>query len=471
MAYQSLQTVVNALASRLNDPTQTFFTNAELVMQVQNSLRFWNALTGESRIWYQFNLAQPLPFVWATPVVFSEQVAQVWYDLQTITGSPRQSTLTDRDVYSWIQYALLEPQVAAGTPTTAQFGPNDFIQAVQRKRDEYLMRTGCTLNVVTLPVFPDISILPMPAATIEAQRGYWLPGINPSTGQPWGTPGPLMRSDEQATGSYQSTWFQTQPGDTLTYSAGVEVPLTVTLAPPPGFPGNAEFLCTNVQGQLSQAGATLLLMPDDLVPALLWGAIADLLDSSLEANDTMRAAYARSRFEQHIELASIYPSILAARVAEVDTYVDAVETLDSYMPQWEVTNSDPSIVATAGQNLVAFPNIDLNYITVLMVANAPLPTAPTDPVPVGAEVLDVVIDYAAHAASFKMGGAEFEATMPLFKSIIELAGHRNAEIRALSTFRDVLYGRTHRDQQFALLERDLGKVSYSDVQALLGQLE
>src|SRR5574337_844087 len=269
----------------------------------------------------------------------------------------------------------------------------------------------------------------------------------------------LQRDQTIYDAGFDASWEIDLFGGTLTYSAGVEVPLTVTLAPPPGFPGNAEFLCTNVQGQLSQAGATLLLMPDDLVPALLWGAIADLLDSSLQANDTMRAAYARSRFEQHIELASIYPSILAARVAEVDTYVDAVETLDSYMPQWEVTNSDPSIVATAGQNLVAFPNIDLNYITVLMVANAPLPTAPTDPVPVGAEVLDVVIDYAAHAASFKMGGAEFEATMPLFKSIIELAGHRNAEIRALSTFRDVLYGRTHRDQQFALLERDLGKVS------------
>lgn len=481
MAIYTLSSLTTALASRLNDPTETFFPYPELVVEIQNSLRFWNALTGDNRVWWPLQLGWQPGWHWGLAGVWSPgPMPSPWYDLQTYSGlvlgnytfglaadwfadlsqqyppSPRLCYLTDRDVYSWLQWMLLEPQLPNGGVGTAQFGPSDLINAVQRKRDEYLMRTGCTSVVETIATTPGTQRYPLPQQVIQPRRAYWLPGFNFTANAPYGTPFPLPRADEITMGSYQNAWPVTEPSDPQVFMAGTEPPFTIELEPAPGWPGSVELLALECQPALSNLTSTTLLMPSDFVPAIMWGALADLLDSSMEANDVPRAAYARSRFEQMIELQSLYPCVLDARVAEIPVYCDAVETLDSWMPGWRTADQSPPIIGLSGQNLVAYPSATPGAVTLQVVANAPYPVQPNDTIEMGAETVDALLDYAQHTASFKMGGAEFAATMPLLKSIIELAGHRNAKVRALSLYRDVMYDRTQREDAIAPSEQPVG---------------
>ena len=81
------------MAERLNDPGKIFWPDSELKFYVQDAIRFWNVLTCDNKQNY----------------ALSVNPSTVWYDLQTINGSPRQATLTDRDIYSRVTSLLLEP--------------------------------------------------------------------------------------------------------------------------------------------------------------------------------------------------------------------------------------------------------------------------------------------------------------------------------------------------------------------------
>lgn len=418
----------NQLALRLNDPNKVFWTDGELKLYIQDALRLWNCLTGDNRTNYALNV--PL----ANPV---------WFDLQTISGSPRQCTLTDRDIYLRLTYQLLEPPSNTAVLTTKQFTQDDLVQAVQRKRDEFLFKTACTSVIESLNVTPGSQTVNLPQSVIQARRGYWLPNA--------GTAFPVFKSDEYATSAFAPN-DAFSPGTPRSFSAGVEPPLVLELTPPPDRPGKLECLTIESQGVLSPAQATTLLLPSDFSPALLWGSLADLLSMSMEKQDLPRAAFARQRFDEYTQLMGAYPFVFSSRVNGVPLAVDAVESLDFWNPSWRVTAANPSNVGLSGQNLVAFPTNQAMQIILFLCANATVPVADGDFIQLGDEVLDVILDESASTAMQKCGGAEAIQAQDLHGNIIKLAAGRCSKIRAMSCFADILYGRTQRENQVAPME-------------------
>jgi hypothetical protein len=422
------------LANALNDSGKVFWTDGELKVHLWNSLRFWNALTGDNKQWYTL------------PVTGG---ATLWYDLQQIAGSPRLCTLLDTDLYSWLQYALIEAQ----SPLTAalssgQFSTDQLVQSLQRARDEFLFRTGATSTVYSSAITPNVESLSLRETVIEVRRAYWLPAEVGGSYPAGATPFPLWRSDEFAVGAYQR-YGVNSPGNPNVYSPGVEPSLTLTMTPPPAFPGALELLTVESQAALSNPPppGTLLLLPNDFAPALYWRTLADLMDMNAECRDSDRAKYARSRFEQYCELIHSYPFILSGRVLGLPVMADAVENLDRYRPTWEVSSANHEIVGYSGSNLVVFPSAGPQDLALYVVANANLPVADADPVQLGREIMDAILGYAQHTATFKCGWAELSATMGLFKAIVQLAAKRNAKVRAMSTFRDLLYERATREDE------------------------
>jgi hypothetical protein len=415
----------NQLAERLNDNRQ-FWPDQELGLHLQDALRFWNVLTGENRTSFSLPIQQANP---------------IWYDLNTIANSPRLCSLTDRDVYLRLTYALLEAPSNIGQLTTGQFVSDEIINAVQRKRDEFIFQTSCTSTILSLA---GASLVPFPQSVIQAFRAYWLPtAIKGSPVQP----NPLFRIDDFAIAAYSPN--PGNPAQPLAFSAGAEAPLTAQIIPPPNVPGNVEFITVQTQAALTQGNATTLLLPNDFIGALLWGSLADLLSQSLTAEDPTRAALAKQRYEEYIALMDVYPFVLAAQSNGVPIMVDAVENLDTYSPAWRTTVANPGVVGLSGSNLVAFPTNQNMLLNLFMVGNAIVPAADADFIQLGGEVLDVILDEAQATASFKMGGAEAVSAFQLHGNIIKLAAKKNAKIRALSCFRDVLYGRVNRENRAA----------------------
>jgi len=432
------------LASRLNDTNKVSTTDAELKIHIWNSLRFWNCLTGEFRSWNLVNVTNPAPAGVTVP-------SSVWYDLMdssTMPSSPILPTVEDSDIYSWLQYALLEPQ--SGIPLsllTAQFEVNDFVEAVQNIRDQFLLKTGIISNVRALNVTPNTNPVALPETVIQARRAYWLPAGGK------GNPNPLLRIDERQIAGW-GTDLLTGAGDPGFFSAGVEPPLRLSLYPAPGNAGQIEVITQESQALLSPTASTLLYVPTDYSAAIYWGALGQLLSMSLEAKDEARSSYCMDRYQQFVDLANLSSPVLAARIGNVTLMVDAVETLDSYTSNWRtvLVNGNPVqplIVGLSGRNLFAFPTPAAAQLSLLLVTNAPLPVADADPVQVGDEVVEVILNYAQHTASFKLGSNEVNETIPLMKSMVELAALRNAKIRALSSFRDILYGTGVREDQLS----------------------
>lgn len=430
------------LANSLNDPGKVNWTDGELKVHVLNALRFWNVLTGDNKLWYNLNVVP----------------GTLWYDLQQTAGSPRAVGLEDTDLYSWLQYALIEPQLPNASLGTAQYSTDQLIQSLQRARDEFLMRTACTSTVYPVIPVPNVADVTLRETVILVRRGYWLPTPQVGGGYAAGVnPAPVWPSDEFAVSAY-SRFGPNTPGNPQVYSAGVQPPLVLTLTPPPSVPGQVELLTVESQPALSNPPPpnTVFALPQDFMPALYWRTLADLMSMNAECMDAERAKYARSRFDQFCELVKSYPFILSARIQGIPVMADAVENLDRYLPGWEVANptaGGPLIVGYSGQNLVAFPTSLQQQVGLYMVGSANLPANDAATIQLGHEVMDAVLGYAQHTASFKLGWSEFAATMPLFKAIVQLAATRNAQVRAMATFRDLLYERADREDEISPREQ------------------
>jgi len=443
----SFATLKQSLANRLDDPGKIFWIDTELGIAIQDAIRFWNILTGEFKQWYDLPVNGGGGGYGVGGFGLGGYglggINGVWYDFNTLAGSPRLCTLQDSDVYQRMKYALLE----SVTPTS-QFQTSDYVQAVQRKRDEFLFRTGCTSSIETLSVMPNAPTLTLPEHVIQAKRAYWLPTSQASPTNPQ----PLPRTDEAQQMGYDYLSPVTNPTDPYSCSFGVEPQLTVTLYPRPGFPGQVELITYEAQAPLSAVSPTLIGIMQDFVPGLMWGAIADMMDMNMVAKDAQRAQYARMRFEQYIELMQAFPFVLAARNFGVPMMVDAVEVLDSYDPNWRVTSSTPSVVGLSGQNLLAFPTILNQLLGLYLVTNANVPVGDNEIVQLGSEVLDVILDYAAHVCMFKQGYAEVQSSMDMLKSIMDIAAHRNAKLKALASYKEIMYGREQREDEIAPME-------------------
>jgi hypothetical protein len=85
------------LANRLFDSAAVFWSDAELGLLIMESLSTWQALTS----------------YWRAEFLFASQANQTWYDMSDPSVMPqtlRPLTVRDTDLYSSMQYHLLEPQ-------------------------------------------------------------------------------------------------------------------------------------------------------------------------------------------------------------------------------------------------------------------------------------------------------------------------------------------------------------------------
>ncbi len=84
--------------------------------------------------------------------------------------------------------------------------------------------------------------------------------------------------------------------------------------------------------------------------------------------------------------------------------------------------------ATASWDVLALvPPANATSRTVLcdVVTSAPVPLLSTDFIQLGREELSYITDYARHILCFKLGGAEFGATFPLYDNFLAGAKQRN----------------------------------------------
>lgn len=412
------------LAGRLADPNNVFWTDAELKVWIIEALRTFNALT-------EF---------WNTDFAFQATFSQVWYDLSILAGSPRLRTVLDTDLYSAMEYALLEPATGGTWTGTTQFSIADLQGALQRRRDEIIQVSGCNVQVLPkIPTAPNTRRIYFDDSTLEPRRARFVPDS--------GSAITLSREDTIAFDAFQSQ-HQQQWQLPSAWSVITGPPLASDVDTAPNVPGVYDYIALRCGQSFNPPLSTLVGIPDDWSWLARWGALGDLLGRDSEATDRQRADYCIKRYNEMLKAMKASNWLVSGTINGIPVDTPSVFEMDGFSPEWQDNpNAWPSLVQ-AGMDLIAVcPVASLTGVSVILVGNAPIPVNDSDPVQVSRDVMDVILDYAQVLASFKEGGAEFTDTIDLEKNFFGFALESNKRLSKLGLFSDVVHSAGKRQDE------------------------
>jgi hypothetical protein len=438
-----------ALAARLVDPGLVRWVADELDLYLREALRVWAALTASVRDTDSFTATLAEPFA----------------DLPTVLPALRAHTLTLWDLIRPIQYQLLEPPTNADglwTGSARHFADTAdalavIASALVRRRDQFLGDTGAVLTrtVTAVPVPPADGRLALGDDLLAIRRAAWRP-------DPTQILRPLLRDDEWSGTHYRPAW--PTPGTPLAYSTAVTPPFTVQILPPPADPGTLDLLAVRrglpatplvlAPGPPDRRNPIRLGVPNDWAWVVQYGALADLLAGDGLMHDPARAAYCEARWQQGVTAARSAPVVLAARINDRPVRLASVTDADRFSPLWQNVPGVPHTLLTAGQTLVGLwppPGAVLSPWTVTLdvVRNVAVPVNDGDTLTVTDDVVDVILDYAQHAATFKEGAGQLDAAQPLFDRFLRAAGVDAGQQQAEHPTRRPLLSQTTQDERAA----------------------
>jgi hypothetical protein len=406
-SWLTFEQAIAELALRLGDESNVFWTSTELGLYITEALRVWNALTAYWATPYPLTLNPPLTGNWLAA---------------NGTGSPRQPTLTDVDVYTLIEYHLIEPATGGTWTGTDQFSITDLSQACSRRRNEILQAAACNLAESSLSMTPNTNLVNLTDLVLDVRRCRWVP----TSGQPV----TLQRGDSRTFQYFTPQYAQTvanplrwdvigSPPQTVTLDTKVNVPSALQVL---GMAGGADF---------DPPTASPLLMPDDWMWGLKFGAMADILSKEQEGKDVQRAAYCRQRYMEFLKLMQHMPWLLQAFINGVAVDTQPLAGADRTNYEWQSRAGAFPEIVVGGIDLYAVSPTptDTLSLSLMVVGNAPVPTDPDSEIQVPRDVMDAILDEGQHLALFKMGGAEFKESMTLHQEFIKLAMRQNARLR------------------------------------------
>lgn len=414
----------NELLLRLNSNGADFWLNAELNEYISEALSIWNVLTQ----WWLSEQVIPI----------DPPLASDWIFTNT-SGSPRQQTLTESDLYSILCYHLIEPQPTGGIwQGTSQFSMANLQQSAQNILNEIMLKTAVNMTVNTsLGFTPNTNRLVLPDTILDLRRVRYN-AVD-------GTHVTLVRGDSQSFLRFSPNYRQTNAPPRRFDTIG-SPPLTLTVDTMVNQPNTLELLAMSCAPTLNPTNPQPLLIPNDWLWVAKYGVLADLLTNEPEASDTGRAAYCQRRYEQGLALMTSQPWLMNAFYDEraVDTPPVIGKDRNSY--EWQ---SNPSAwwgVVVGGIDLIApspIPTVPIS-LRLTVVGNAPQPTSDSDFIQAPRDVIDVLLDYSQHLAVLKQGEEGYIKSLPLLKNFLQYAEETNSRLRASGIFESDLRPTTSR---------------------------
>jgi len=406
-SYLSYGAAKTEVALRLGDENMVFWSDAEIGIYILESLRCWNALTSYWAANCTLDLAPPFTANW-----FAANGA----------GSPRQQTLLDTDVYTLIEYHLLEPPTGGMWTGTNQYSINDLSQAMSRRRNEILQAAGCNMSEYAISLTPNTSTVMLSDLVLDVRRVRWVPVT--------GNPVTLMRGDSRSFQYFSPSYQQTE-ANPLRWDVIGQPPQTIAVDTLVNLPSVLQVLGMQGAADFAPPTGTLLLIPDDWMWVLKFGAMADVLSKEQEGKDIARASYCRKRYEEGLKLVSCLPWLLQGFINNVAVDTQPIAGADRFNYEWQSRSTAYSELVVGGTDLFAVSPIPTGTVTVGMtvVGNAPVPSSDTDEIQVPRDVMNAILAEAQHLALFKCGGTEFSQSMALHQEFVGMAMRQNKRLR------------------------------------------
>jgi hypothetical protein len=417
-SYSTFASLKTALAINLSDPNKIFWTDAELGIYLNAAFREWNSIARMFRDRGQF----------------ATNTSDLFYDLRDVLvngdGEAFLSpVITDSQLLTQAKYMLIEPSPDNDTSFTDGFSLANFTNSFAQRRNQFLLETGLVISQPTVQVVSsgEGRVVLSDDSVIDIRRATWTDFDGNIT--------QLTREDEFTASAFSPTWPQSG-GTPQRYSIYPDPQLTMQLIPPPVDNGILTL-------QTISAGTVL----DDFTPSILWGVLIDVLSSPGPGNDPLRIQYAEQRWAEGIVVGKQAATVMQSYINGIPVTTESVYNYDTFKPSWMVAGT-PQSIGLLGSNLAAVvPKADGVYSVVMdCVRNAPQLTD-DDPVTFGREYVNIFIDYATHLASFKLGGAEFQATYSAYDAFVKAAIAYNNRMSAQNLNYDTLVDKAQQQEE------------------------
>ena len=417
--YQSFGDLTNALLQRLQDTSAVYTEYTEAQLYITEALRTLNALAP----------------VWNADQLLTFNPGDTWETLD-FPGSVRERSLTDTDLYTLMQYHLLEPPTGGTWTGTTQFNITSMAEALQYRCDELLQASAANVISFRQPSPTATNRTVLTNTILQLRRVRWIPAPVPGAPAPYA----LGREDLLTARAYGNNLILT-PAPPDSYMVTSTPPYTFDCSSIPNVAGDWDILALQSGPDFVPPAATGIELPNDWCWVAKWGALADLLANSPEGTDRMRARYCEQRYARGLRAMTALPWLLGASVARVPCGVTSVQEMDAYAQDWEDKwpLDDPQVVV-GGMDVVALapsvlPTGQPVSTLLTVVGNAPVPVTDADLVQLSRDGVDAVLAYAQHLAQFKQGGAEFAGTLPLYEQFEAYCAATNARYAALGILR------------------------------------
>ena len=289
---------------------------------------------------------------------------------------------------------------------------------------------------------PVPTLAPLPCVDFDIRRVVWRSHTTPVQRTL------LYREDEQSLNSYLRGWQVGVAAAPIAYTTSV-LPARITqLAPVPTLVGTLELLVVPGGTPLEAVADVPLELSDDYGWVIVWGALADLLSQEGPAQDLQRAQYCQQRWTDGCLVARGTSAVLQAWIDGVPAIPDTVSDMDQTQPTWVQGTAAPIFPVVMGWNLMGFAPVpdDAYAIQVDLVRTVPAPTSDADSTHLPQELVEMLLAYAVHLASFKQGAAQVLATQDGYTQLVKTAQLYNERLRARGFFADVLNRQTRREE-------------------------
>lgn len=411
------------LGIRLNSSLSDFWTNAEAGQYIALAMQMWNAHTAFWISEYAMTLTPPF--------------AGNWFQANG-AGSPRQPQLTDIDLYTLLEYMLIEPPSGGTWTGTPQFSMTALAQAVQGRRDEALQIGATNVSEIALNIVPNTDRVTLPDNVLDVVRCRYVPTS--------GSAATLQRGDAESFRVFTPSYLQTR-ADPARYDLISGPPLALTVDTNVPVPNTIQALAVQAQPVPSPPAATPLGIPDDWAWVPLFGALYDLLIAQEEALDEPRSKYCLMRYKEGLEMLTSAPWILEGRINNVPVDTASFAAADRFNYNWQANAAAFPQIVVGATDLYAIAPVPAIAVSALLVVvgNAPIPTADAQPIQVPRDVMDAILDEAEHLAQFKRGGSSFLDSIELHKSFLETADHWKRRIRSEGIYPTMLRRKSPRE--------------------------
>lgn len=200
--------------------------------------------------------------------------------------------MTDQELLDDLQRLVIEPPDLGATWPSGLWTRAEILGYANQRQDRYLKATLIQTSWLDSPLVPGQSQQDLPDGWLATRNAFVGDGSTTST--------PLSPVSRREADSLLPSW-QTTPGTSQWYLTEEWATRQISLVPVPAVGGVLHLYAALVGATLDGTGIWLTV-PDECVPYLTYGVLADMFGKQGRAYDGPRAAYCEERFEEGIQL-------------------------------------------------------------------------------------------------------------------------------------------------------------------------